>query len=402
MRILTIQPFLRGYTVYPFPGGKDKICYQLAQASVANGHDLFVLPWNNEHVFEAVQYSLSENGLFATVLPNVHFPTIQEFVASIPRLLADRSLPRHPVRRGKSLLRELALSQRVALKRAMELVEPDVVHLHHTHSNFAQVYREMKYTVPLMLTHYSWGIAPNLAQFDVVVFVSETQREYVCTIEPAVRRFLSRVIYCPVDDEYHTSAMPRPIGAILFVATLTSRNFAHEKGLDLLLDAYAADPDLNQWPLYVVGDGPPRQTYEGESKSRDINVKFMARLTAPEIAELMSKCGCFVMPSRREGLATVYLEALCMGLPIIGYPPNVHDLSQKLSMKVGFPFDASEDNHLQLISVIKEAMSEDSGFDIDHRREMLRRARKSFSLKRFVVEYMKLYKEVSSSVSGST
>nr|QNO54472.1 hypothetical protein ILIMKHIM_00001 [Methanosarcinales archaeon ANME-1 ERB7] len=129
-------------------------------------------------------------------------------------------------------------------------------------------------------------------------------------------------------------------------------------------------------------------------------MRFVGRLTHGNNVKIMSESSLFVMPSRAEGLALVYIEALCMGLPIIGYPPNVRELSEKLDIKVGFPFDALTNSHLQLASLIKQAMSNESGFDVAHRREMLRRARECFSIERFHTEYMRLYEEVMASAEG--
>ena len=165
------------------------------------------------------------------------------------------------------------------------------------------------------------------------------------------------------------------------------------KGIDILMEAYAGSPEANRRPLTVVGEGPLRAQYEAMAKERGLHIRFTGRLSATGNARVMSESRLFVMPSRAEGLAIAYLEALCMGLPIIGFPPNVAELSELLEMKVGLAFDASKQGPQDLAEKIKEVMSARAGFDLAHRRELMQRAREHFTRERFDAEYMRLYEE---------
>ncbi len=48
MRILAIQPFLRGGLLNPAAGGKNKAALALARRLSAEGHLVFLLPWRGE------------------------------------------------------------------------------------------------------------------------------------------------------------------------------------------------------------------------------------------------------------------------------------------------------------------------------------------------------------------
>lgn len=165
------------------------------------------------------------------------------------------------------------------------------------------------------------------------------------------------------------------------------------KGIDILMEAYAGSPEANRPPLTVVGEGPLRAQYEAMARERGLNIRFTGRLSATGNARVMSESRLFVMPSRAEGLAIAYLEALCMGLPIIGFPPNVAELGELLEMNVGLAFDAAEQGPQDLAAMIREMMPAGAGFDVAHRKELMRTAREHFARERFDAEYMRLYEE---------
>lgn len=91
---------------------------------------------------------------------------------------------------------------------------------------------------------------------------------------------------------------------------------AAEKGIERLLAAWPAGRRL-----LVVGSGPLdaecRRIAGGE-------VEFLGQLTSPEVHVLLGRARGLVFPSTwREGLPTVYLEALAAGLPVLAYPESV-------------------------------------------------------------------------------
>lgn len=392
MRVLAIQPFLQGYTINPFAGGKNKVALQIARALVENGHEVFVLPWmmNGERTLNQTKFRLSEGGDSAIALPTGQLPGKSELVRALPRFFFGRELPRHPVKRLRLLFQEMTFSKEKALISAIAIADPDLIHVHETHSDFAKIYRKLAIQKPLILTHHSAGISSSVSDYDLVIFVSDFQFEQARRDYPSLNEKFRRIDYF-ASEEYDIPVTPKASDKIVFIGILNSDE---RKGLDILLNAYIADEALNQWPLTVIGDGPMRKKYQRLAENHDLNVRFVGRLTHKDNASVMSDSGLFVMPSRAEALGIVYLEALCMGLPIIGYTPNVNELGEKLGLKVGYPFDASTDDHDQLASLIKKAMNGESRFDLGHRCEMLQRARECYSLERFTGEYMKLYREI--------
>jgi glycosyltransferase involved in cell wall biosynthesis len=133
-----------------------------------------------------------------------------------------------------------------------------------------------------------------------------------------------------------------------------------------------------------------------------LNVSFTGRLPSDRAAELMADAGAFVLPSREESFGIAYAEALCMGLPIVGYPPAVKEFGRKLGMDAGLPFDASTGGAADLAKTIRKVMSRSSGFNPEHRKRLLEKARAAFSFEQFGKSYVNYFEEVIGTVSESS
>ncbi|EJN3800925.1 glycosyltransferase [Vibrio alginolyticus] len=91
-----------------------------------------------------------------------------------------------------------------------------------------------------------------------------------------------------------------------------------EKRIDILLLAYKrlVDNGFTE-SLLLIGDGPERIKLESMVKSLGLSnkVTFCGFLSNPY--PLVSKSKCLVLSSEREGLPTVIIEALCLGVPVV-------------------------------------------------------------------------------------
>ena len=102
------------------------------------------------------------------------------------------------------------------------------------------------------------------------------------------------------------AAWPR---AFLFVG-----RYVREKGLDILLDAYARyrktveDP----WPLLTCGKGPLEAALAGADGVKNLGFK-----QPHELPGILAKAGAFVLPSLLDHWGVALVEACGAGLPVV-------------------------------------------------------------------------------------
>jgi glycogen(starch) synthase len=93
-----------------------------------------------------------------------------------------------------------------------------------------------------------------------------------------------------------------------------------EKGFDLALKALAAVlPRFPYVRLIIAGDGPERPALQRQTVELGLEsfVEFTGWVAREDVPALMNQAVALVMPSRREGLPLVALEAAQMARPVI-------------------------------------------------------------------------------------
>ncbi|MCR5502351.1 MAG: glycosyltransferase family 4 protein [Lachnospiraceae bacterium] len=135
--------------------------------------------------------------------------------------------------------------------------------------------------------------------------------------------------------------------------------FAHRlirrKGLQLFLPqmkelAEKAKADGKKVRLIVVGDGPCKQEYEDTVRELGITdvVEFTGQKSKDELPSYFLMADVFILPSYKEGMSNVVLEAMSYGLPILMTPCEG---SKELIDGNGFaiPAEAFGDHALRLM-----------------------------------------------------
>jgi len=392
VKILAIQPFLKGYNLHPVAGGKDKAALEIGRALVRDGHqlDILPLPWgvesrNAEALTQVLPVLLSHDGLQARALRTLTLPDGREIPPLLWRWATSRRMVFDPGGSARDVAWAALLDKRRSIRAALASERYDVVLVHQTGSDFPVLARRYGYSGPIVLVHHSAGCGPFVDLYDYVVFVSEAQRAVALAKNPGLAARSSTVYYF-AGDEYFAPIDPQPRPEIVFIGILDSTR----KGLDLLLEAYERVPDLRSVRLHVVGDGPLRGRFEARARASGLPVTFHGRISHRGNAELLARAGAYVMPSRGEGLALVYLEALCMGVPIVGFPRNVRELSTLLAREVGFPFEADVEPVAELAARILALTSDQSRIGPESRRAIAAEVRARFSLEAFHRNYAAL------------
>jgi glycosyltransferase involved in cell wall biosynthesis len=113
-------------------------------------------------------------------------------------------------------------------------------------------------------------------------------------------------------------------------------------------------------PLVIVGDGPQRAELErlAESVRDKTTIRFEGQQPAERIADILMSSQMLCVPSTSEGLANVYWEALACGTPIVGFAPNVAELTRILDIPVGEPVsgDAELDEVIHAVERVRDSL----------------------------------------------
>ncbi len=127
-------------------------------------------------------------------------------------------------------------------------------------------------------------------------------RANICTIPNAV-------------DDGFFALQPSFHDFILFVGRVEFR----DKGLDLLLQAYAKIPVSQRLPLVVAGHGWENDKVKRFAQELGIAewVRLVGRKSPSEVADLFSKCRFACVPSRIETFGIVIIEAMAAAKPVI-------------------------------------------------------------------------------------
>lgn len=144
---------------------------------------------------------------------------------------------------------------------------------------------------------------------NAVIAVSHVMRRQL--IEHHLKQNLITVIENPLSITPQDLNSTNSTTHFLFVGRLSP-----EKGAADLILALNELSEMD-WKLTIVGDG-----IEHERIKSLINPSIQSRIALAgfqkDVASFLSRSHALVMPSHREGLPMALIEAICMGLPVIG------------------------------------------------------------------------------------
>lgn len=91
---------------------------------------------------------------------------------------------------------------------------------------------------------------------------------------------------------------------------------SREKGLDVLLDALALDPQP-EYDLVVMGDGPEREALMAQAEQLGVGHRITWAGVVPGAERYFTGFDLLALSSRTEGSPIVVLEAMAAGVPIV-------------------------------------------------------------------------------------
>jgi glycogen synthase len=175
------------------------------------------------------------------------------------------------------------------------------------------------------------------------------------SINPKV---ISKIVPEGVSDEYLKIKKKNP-KHILYLG----RYNIDQKGIDLLLQAFAKVAKQIPYPLIMAGHGPDVDKIQQLIKSLKLkkNIHFTGSAYGNKKKRLLSEALFVVFPSRNEGFPLFALEALAAGLPIISFDiPALSWLDKNVSLKAK-PYNIKEYSKLLLKASTSPSLIEKMG-----------------------------------------
>lgn len=212
------------------------------------------------------------------------------------------------------------MQRRRNLRRALKAGRPDAVVSFIDLTNVlallaTAVFRRL---VPVMVCERSDPTRAPLALWvRVMRLVTYRRATAICVQNAAAaqwaRRFGRSVVALPNPAPAAAAASRAPEQLIVSWGRL-----APEKGLDLLVEALAAlPPEMDEWRLLLVGDGPERMALRDLADRAGIGGRVEIGPAEHDTADLLRRAGVAVLPSHFEGFPNSAVEALHAGVPLI-------------------------------------------------------------------------------------
>jgi len=222
------------------------------------------------------------------------------------------------------------------LRKLYKQISPNIIHLNSSKAGILGSLAAAGLKAVIVYTAHGWVFhepmsrpKQTLYQFleawtskfkDAIIVLSKFDREAGKKIGISEKKIHTIPITVPAGTAYvgkedaRKKIMPTiPANAFCFGVIA---NFYKTKGIDVLFNAIASNKRLCHIPVAVIGDGPERSNLERQIKHLELtNIHLLGFI---ENAALYLKAfDALVIPSRKEGLPYIMLDALNARVPII-------------------------------------------------------------------------------------
>lgn len=160
------------------------------------------------------------------------------------------------------------------------------------------------------------------------------------------------------------------------------------KNLPLLVKALNSDDFFKDYLLTAIVNDEGKKFLENTKLTFAVSV--LGHQTWPEVIKIYNEGTVLVVPSKSESFGLVYMEALSVGMPIVGFSETVNEFEQTLQIDIGEPFNSIEESAEDLAYKIKRVIL--TQYD---REELRERVTEKYAWENNVVKYINCYKSTS-------
>lgn len=181
------------------------------------------------------------------------------------------------------------------------------IHMHReNYRNFKE--EKSNFVKNLFAKFWSKQLVKNLKKLDRFVVLTEKDRE--SWVE------LDNIITIPNPSPF----MPSSVSPLTEKRVITVGRYSYQKGLDLLLNAWAkVEKQTKDWKLEVFGDGDTTAFEALIDKLGIDRSRCLLNGRTSDIEQEYLKSSIAACSSRFEGFGMVIVEAMACGLPVVSY-----------------------------------------------------------------------------------
>lgn len=220
------------------------------------------------------------------------------------------------------------LIKSIFLRKSIDEVKPDVVHLHAAHSI---VYLPTIPTrIKVILTHHGVvGYDPHINNSDVY---AKLENDTCHTSRISKLYFISQKLISDFVERYQSIDVPHEAILDAYDSTkfhyiehapqqkltlVTVASFSENKGQERVVEAIGkSGVDYKYICIGASSDGYNRKV-QSIADEYNIDFEYLGKKTPSEIREVLSVADYMLLPSSTEGFGLVYLEAIACGVPVI-------------------------------------------------------------------------------------
>lgn len=261
----------------------------------------------------------------------VHIAALNEQVNTVPFFKFSTKIQRHRLKVDGNPLSYIK-QYRKEIQRIVDEIQPDVISVCDDGLKGFFIPKIVKHSTKIIYERHVSKLITTAGKTGLKKFLTETQ---FSVMEKLAKDFGAFVVLTEGNkNEWkhlkNLVVIPNPLpfypgesSSLENKKVIGVGKYSHQKGFDLLLDAWAKLPnELDDWELHLYGKQDQLPQLEEQAKNLNIRERIFFHPPDKEIEKRFLESSVFVLSSRYEGFGMVIIEAMACGVPAVSFDCN--------------------------------------------------------------------------------